>query len=464
MKRLIIALALAAAGPQIQAAPRMRYDRWFNHYHDSVVYKTFMKSKGAAPDTTLDQALALIRRIHDYSGGLHQVVYLVGWQFDGHDSKYPDWSEVGPQCRSSLSDDPLTSLRLAMQEARKYNADLSLHVNMNDAYTNAPSWKTYEANDLFCRHKDGGIVRGGRWGGEWSYRISHVKEFRKGFAQKRILGLLEMLPDLKRSGTIHIDALFGQKSDYEGVSALDDFRAIVDIVDFWHAQGVDVTTEFLGRRDQVGVFPMCYHLNMDEQMHLEIPPEVLCGGDDAWNTRHGSDYYDNRRAWMGVVPTPGSAYEEAWGVGSTRGDLNGGLLRDPHGLVARLFRTAFLFCYYNRSRAVRHWADAEHYVVERADGVVADVRKADRHLTVTDNGRLVLDGGDCLLDLPHGGGTLLAFSEKGCDRVFTLPKAHADAKLLKGTRWPEGTAVELSVVDGQVKVVLPARSSLTLRR
>ena len=103
-------------------------------------------------------------------------------------------------------------------------------------------------------------------------------------------------------------------------------------------------------------------------------------------------------------------------------------------------------------------------MVERADGVVADVRKADRHLTVTDNGRLVLDGGDCLLDLPHGGGTLLAFSEKGCDRVFTLPKAHADAKLLKGTRWPEGTAVELSVVDGQVKVVLPARSSLTLRR
>ena len=159
MKRLIIALALAAAGLQIQAAPRMRYDRWFNHYHDSVVYKTFMKSQGAAPDTTLDQALALIRRIHDYSGGLHQVVYLVGWQFDGHDSKYPDWSEVGPQCRSSLSDDPLTSLRLAMQEARKYNADLSLHVNMNDAYTNAPSWKTYEANDLFCRHKDGGIVR-----------------------------------------------------------------------------------------------------------------------------------------------------------------------------------------------------------------------------------------------------------------------------------------------------------------
>lgn len=464
MKRRILFFLMAAVGLEALAAAQMRFDRWFNRYHDAVVYKTYMKSKGHAPDTTLDQAIELVRRIHDYSGGLHQIVYLVGWQFDGHDSKYPDWSEVGEQCRSSLSDDPLTSLRRAMEKVQAYNADLSLHVNMNDAYTNAPSWQTYVANDLFCRQGDGAIVRGGEWGGEWSYRISHVKEFQKGFAQKRIRALLEMLPDLKRSGTVHIDALFGQGSEREGITALDDFAAIVDIVDFWHAQGVDVTTEFLGRRDQVGLFPMCYHLNMDEQMHLEVPPEVLCGGDDAWNTRRGCDYYNRHRAWMGATPTPGSAYEEAWGIGSTRGDLNGSMLHDPHGLIERLFQTAFLFCYYNQSRAVRHWADAEHYVVERANGVVADVRKADRHLTVTDHGRLVLDGGDCLLDLPHNGGTLLAFSQKGCDRTFTLPPAFARAEILKGTRWPDGTAVALPVADGRIQLVLPPRTSLTLRR
>ncbi len=467
MKRLtvlLLVLGVSILTLDVVAAPKMRYDWWFNHYHDSVVYKIYMKSKGAQPATTIDDSLGIIKLIHDLSGGLHQIVYLVGWQFDGHDSKYPDWSGVGAHCASSLSPDPLTSLRKAMEAARAYNADLSLHVNMNDAYTNAPSWKTYVEKDLFCRHKDGGIVRGGKWGGEWSYRISHVKEFRAGYAQKRILALLEMLPDLKRSGTIHIDALFGQGSPYENISDLDDHKAVGQIVDFWHQQGVDVTTEFLSTMDQIGWFPMCYHMNMDEQMHLEIPPTLLCGGDDAWNTRKGFDYYKRQRGWMSCCPTGGSAYEEAWGVGSTRGDLGGWALKRPTDLADRLFATAFLFCYYNQSVPKRHWADAEHYVVERANGVVATVRKRDRHLTVTDNGRLVLDGGDCLLDLPHNGGTLLAFSRTGCDRSFKLPAAFAAQKTLKGTRWPEGTSVELPVQDGAVKIALPACGSLVLKK
>ena len=141
-------------------AGTMKFDRFFNTYHDSAVYKIYIKDKKENHvRTTLDQAMDYIRAIHDYSGGMHQVVYLVGWQYAGHDSKYPSWGNVGDQCRSSFSKDPRESLRAMMREARKYNADVSLHINMNDAYASSPLWKVYVDNDLICRGKNAGDKR-----------------------------------------------------------------------------------------------------------------------------------------------------------------------------------------------------------------------------------------------------------------------------------------------------------------
>ncbi len=455
---------LAAAFKMRNLDSRIYHGKWFNHYHDSIVYKIYMKSKNKEPVTTLDEALAIIKRIHDLSGGIHQIAYLVGWQFDGHDSKYPDWSEVGKHCASTLSSDPLESLRKAMKvAAQKYNTDLSLHINMNDAYTNAPSWNVYKENNLLCRKMNGELERGGFWSGERCYLVSHAKEWRAGFAQKRILGLLEMFPDLKRSGTIHIDAFFGIHSNGDGISIENDHKVLGEIVEFWHQQGVDVTTESFSARDQIGRIPMCYHINLDEQWHLNVPSFVLCGGDDEWNIpRRKLDYYHGRNGWMCAMPSAGSAYEEAWGIGSTRGDLKGEILKRPGALADRLFKTAILFCYYNKSEPTRHWTDADRYVVERGNGVVSEIRKADRYLTIKDNGRLVYDNGDCLLDFPHNGGTLLAYSRKGCDRVFKLPAAFANVRTLKGTRGMDGTAVELPVQNGTVTIKLPAHGSLVL--
>lgn len=108
-------------------AGKMKFERFWNTYHDSAVYKIFLKYKDVGSvRTTLDQAMDFIRATHDYSGGMHQIVYLVGWQHDGHDSKFPSWGKVGDQCRSSFSQDPRESLRAMMREARKFNADVSL--------------------------------------------------------------------------------------------------------------------------------------------------------------------------------------------------------------------------------------------------------------------------------------------------------------------------------------------------
>jgi len=212
-----------------------------------------------------------------------------------------------------------------MREARKLNADVSFHVNMNDAYTNSPLWNAYLENNLLCRDAKGELCSTGVWDGERSYGVSHAKEWKSGYAQKRILGLLQMIPELKESRTIHIDAFFGVESLGDGVDMAADRVALGKIVDFWHEQGIDVTTEFLPAFDQVGYFPMVYHYNVDERYKMILPPDLLCGGDSAWNTRNLQDYY--HKIWKGMMPLPGCVYEEAWGEGHW-GDLGAGTLRN----------------------------------------------------------------------------------------------------------------------------------------
>jgi len=221
VNKTILALTIAAVtasawAESVDVRTRPHFDRTFNSYKDAFVYKVYLKSKGTAPETTIDQVRDIIRLTYDVSGGMHQIVYLVGWQYDGHDSKYPAWHETGAHCASSLSDDPRESIRKLMRESRQYNADVSFHINMNDAYTSSPLWKTYEEKDLLRRMEDGSVYVGDDWGGERCRIISHVREWEAGLAQKRILDLLELYPELRDGGTtiftVGADVLGGPQS------------------------------------------------------------------------------------------------------------------------------------------------------------------------------------------------------------------------------------------------------------
>ena len=95
---------------------------------------------------------------------------------------------------------------------------------------------------------------------------------------------------------------------------------------------------------------------------------------------------------------------------------------------------------------------------------MATVRTKDRHLTVKENGRLVVDGTDYFLDMPYGGGTLLVHSLKGCDRVFELPADWKGCTRLEGRLQPAREQVVLTPADGKVRVKLAAGEALTLHR
>ena len=461
LKTLLAFVGSVTLGMQAAAEymPTMHFDKWHNSYTNSFVSKIFMKRKGEdKPATNLDQCRQLIEAIHGISGGMHQIIYLVGWSHDGHDSKFPNWELVGDCCRSSLSQDPVLSLRAAIREAReKWNCDLSVHINTSDCHKDSPDWKLYNDKKLLRLDSNGNPVKSySSW-----YMISHVKDWNSGVAKSRIDRFLEMLPEIRDSKTVHLDAFFARPSEGDGITLEDDKQAIRAQTKYWHEQGIDVTTEFVESIDMIGWFPMFWHLNLDERQRMLYPASLICGGDNAWNARKRIGYR-NRPSAENCVPSVGCYYEEAWGIGHFN-DMSAAHLNKKI-LAEKMFSTALLNVWYNYHPLIRHCVTTTSYGVQRADGVKAVVRMADGHLSVTQNGRTVVDGSDYFLDMPYNGGVILAYSNNGCDREFELPPEWNGRCVIKGENWTQGKKIELPVKNNRVQIRLDAGDSLVLRR
>jgi hypothetical protein len=72
---------------------------WRHDYSQTLVMKIFLcrqdsNGKVGKVYLTFEQALDVIRKLDNVTLGVPKVIYLVGWQFTGHDSGYPSWSVV----------------------------------------------------------------------------------------------------------------------------------------------------------------------------------------------------------------------------------------------------------------------------------------------------------------------------------------------------------------------------------
>ncbi len=392
--------------------PQGSAKRTFRHnYSQCLAYKIFCADK-AHPDqnlVTFEEALRYIRVIRDVTGGLKQVPYLVGWQFDGHDSKYPAWSAVNARLKRPQDPDARTSFLWMAEEAKKLNACVSVHVNMSDAYETSPLWKEYRENGLILLGKDGLPCKAGVWGGEQSYLVDKVKEWRSGHAKRRIDALVALLPFLRESGSVHIDA-FGLIGKNEALR-----QAVCGIFDYWRGMGIDVTTEYFDF-ELAGWLPMVYHLNLSEENRIKYPADVVCGGGDGGNQRHA----EKPSGWA-HLPEAGCLYEEAWGVSIDR-DLSAGR-GGMKGIVGKLCTRTLPWYFLNRHRALSYENGPEIYRVTFSDGVESSVRKSDRHLTIREKERVLVDGGDVFMPALWTRGEWFVYSKTGGTRSWPVPEA-----------------------------------------
>jgi hypothetical protein len=281
---------------------------WMHDYSQTLVMKITLchkDSRGGVGKVylTFEQALEVIRKLDNLTLGIPKIVYLVGWQFTGHDSGYPSWGVVNQRLKRLQDDSAVQSLRWLLREAKQYHTTVSLHINMTDAYESSPLWQTYLVNNVILKDAHGNPI-----GAEQAYQISYAQEWKLGFAQRRIDELLQMLPELREAGTIHIDAFHSVQptrsslqparsdnsqlsSPYVGFTINDEIAAQRKIIRYWRSKGLDVTAEddtnYLKPDPFIGLQPMAWHFDPENfrlfdwvqkpRSFVGLPPALYSG-------------------------------------------------------------------------------------------------------------------------------------------------------------------------------------------
>ena len=208
-------------------------------YHDYMVYKIFIGSPTDGIQTTWMQALEIIRNVWLCTAGIKQLVYLVGFQNNGHDDRYPDVFTANAEAGTE------NELReLVKSAAEKYNAIVSFHDNYDDVYKESAGFDA----DIVGRDNQGGLLKGGVWNGKQAYWVS-LPQYAKEKAMTRIRKTLMRYPFLK--DTYHLDVLTAsvfrldfRKGDPAGRQR--DLEGRLQIIDQFAEMGVDVSSEACG--------------------------------------------------------------------------------------------------------------------------------------------------------------------------------------------------------------------------
>jgi len=212
-------------------------------YVDGMVYKIFCdsptwhKPEGKEKHNEVfdfNKLAKFFRLANRLTDGTPQIVYLVGWQNEGHDSKYPYIEKVNPRLGT------YEQLLELFEIAKQNNIILSFHDNYGDAYMDSPAWD----EKIIAIDSNGNLMKGGVWGGGQSYKIGSAKYVASGKAVKRIEKTLSLYPIRK---SYHIDIL--------SIMIHDDFdpdhpagaplnmKARHQIIREFNRRGIDITSE-----------------------------------------------------------------------------------------------------------------------------------------------------------------------------------------------------------------------------
>lgn len=278
---LVICSMVHAQNPARKSLTR----KWHHNYGETMVMKMFNCAVDSAGQPKVyinfEQTLEYIKAMDHLTLGVPKIIYLVGWQYHGHDDLYPAFFEVNEALKRKQDATARESLIWLMHEARKYHTTISLHINITDAYDNSPLWQEYVDHDLLAKNADGTLMQTGVWNNHPAYHILSKREWETGFFQKRLDKLLELLPPLQEAGTIHLDAWIARGSKWHQISPEEEIDYMWKIGEYFMSKGLDVSTE---RNDLsryiYGLCPHFYHFNgHSQQDYLSYPASFVTGSD-----------------------------------------------------------------------------------------------------------------------------------------------------------------------------------------
>jgi hypothetical protein len=258
---------------------------YVHEYDQMLTYKIVVDycPSNPMPARTATEVADIMRRIDNLTRGIPKLVYLVGWQYRGHDTGYPAFDQVNKVLKRKEDSTPLEGLRWVMRQGPRYNTLVSLHVNFSDCYfDDNPLGPLYKERDIIVRSGDGTYRQGYTWCDHLAYRASNYRNwYQETFKKLQIDPLFKMIPELASSGSLHPDAWYSTDDPYYSISETQDCEAMREMTAYVRRKyQVDLTTEFDRRRpanvDFVLFHPMLYHYGWDEDTLL-FPDRRRCG-------------------------------------------------------------------------------------------------------------------------------------------------------------------------------------------
>lgn len=169
------------------------------YVYDAYSYiKIFLAMNQIQPDgsvqhrvfTTFDETVRIMERFK--KEGIEKARFiLVGWNWEGHDGRYPTRFPVDQRVGGQ------EGLRRVVAAARDLNYQITFHDNYSDAYRNSPDWD--EAHMI--KDRNGKLFAGGVWAGGQSYFLCPYEATKRFICRD-----LPKIENLGLNGWYYLDA------------------------------------------------------------------------------------------------------------------------------------------------------------------------------------------------------------------------------------------------------------------
>lgn len=366
---------------------------------------------------SFEDALEYIKKIDSITQGITKIYYLVGWQYLGHDDKYPDFFEVNEALKRKEDKTAYDSFKWLCNEAENYHSVVSVHINFNDAYENAPSFNDFVKAGALIRKRNGKPNPIEKYNGKKCYKTCHKGYWDSGLFKKQFDRFVDTFPFIAESGTIHVDNFqcYKNYSPYVSIKEMQDARR--KMIEYVKSKGIDITSEFTyketqtlpnkplfglprdhfkyGKMATVGLIPAvwwCYRMTDDELIHT--PPSLCCP-------------CNYREKWMNNT---------FYGNMHAEDIIKNGNKNWVDDFISQFATYQVPGHYLNTLKRLEIKKDGVHKYCVFSDGVIS----YSKGRKITKNGKLIKDGDNLFLPFVHEDSTYIAYSKNGDCRDWTI--------------------------------------------
>jgi Endo-alpha-N-acetylgalactosaminidase len=209
-----------------------------HYFDDKLLYMIGGKYKlEAEPRTTFAQGEQLVRDIAMLTDYAPQVALVGGWDYEGQDTGYPAEDKVNDSMGG------YDALLHFISTGPKFNANVSLNTNYDDAYMESPKWDP----STIARRPDGAPWKSRDWAGEISYIVGLAK-YMQGPGVARVD---EAVKRYNLHDAILVDALswYAIRNDWDAEHPASGYKNLVEgryrVLEEFRQRGVNVLSEQL---------------------------------------------------------------------------------------------------------------------------------------------------------------------------------------------------------------------------